>query len=127
MPDNNVFNGDIGIIERITDKEIIIDFDNNKVKYTSSTYNSFALAYAISIHKSQGSEFKTCIIPLSTSYSIMLYRKLYYTAITRAKKKLYLLGNKNILKEAAKNNNSSIRNTYLKEEILKLREENYDM
>ncbi len=127
MPDNNVFNGDIGIIERITDKEIIIDFDNNKVKYTSSTYNSFALAYAISIHKSQGSEFKTCIIPLSTSYSIMLYRKLYYTAITRAKKKLYLLGNKNILKVASKNNNSSIRNTYLKEEILKLREENYDM
>ena len=57
----------------------------------------------------------------------MLYRKLYYTAITRAKKKLYLLGNKNILKVASKNNNSSIRNTYLKEEILKLREENYDM
>ena len=122
MPDNNVFNGDIGIIEKITDKEIIIDFDANKVKYTSSTYNSFALAYAISIHKSQGSEFKTCIIPLSTSYSIMLYRKLYYTAITRAKKKLYLLGNKNILKTAAKNNTSSIRNTYLKEEIKKLKE-----
>ena len=122
MPDNNVFNGDIGIIEKITDKEIIIDFDGNKVKYTSSTYNSFALAYAISIHKSQGSEFKTCIIPLSTSYSIMLYRKLYYTAITRAKKKLYLLGNKNILKTAAKNNTSSIRNTYLKEEIKKLKE-----
>ena len=122
MPDNNVFNGDIGIIEKITDKEIIIDFDGNKVKYTSSTYNSFALAYAISIHKSQGSEFKTCIIPLSTSYSIMLYRKLYYTAITRAKKKLYLLGNKNILKTAAKNNTSSIRNTCLKEEIKKLKE-----
>lgn len=122
MPDNNVFNGDIGIIEKITDKEIIIDFDGNKVKYTSSTYNSFALAYAISIHKSQGSEFKTCIIPLSASYSIMLYRKLYYTAITRAKKKLYLLGNKNILKTAAKNNTSSIRNTYLKEEIKKLKE-----
>ena len=122
MPDNNVFNGDIGIIEKITDKAIIIDFDGNKVKYTSSTYNSFALAYAISIHKSQGSEFKTCIIPLSTSYSIMLYRKLYYTAITRAKKKLYLLGNKNILKTAAKNNTSSIRNTYLKEEIKKLKE-----
>lgn len=122
MPDNNVFNGDIGIIEKIIDKEIIIDFDGNKVKYTSSTYNSFALAYAISIHKSQGSEFKTCIIPLSTSYSIMLYRKLYYTAITRAKKKLYLLGNKNILKTAAKNNTSSIRNTYLKEEIKKLKE-----
>ena len=127
MPDNNVFNGDIGIIERITDKEIIIDFDNNKVKYTSSTYNSFSLAYAISIHKSQGSEFKTCVIPLSTSYSIMLYRKLYYTAITRAKKKLYLLGNKNILKEASKNNTSSVRNTYLKEEILKLKDEKEDM
>lgn len=122
MPDNNVFNGDIGIIEKITDKEILVDFDSNKVKYTSSTYNSFALAYAISIHKSQGSEFKTCIIPLSTSYSIMLYRKLYYTAITRAKKKLYLIGNKNILSLAAKNNTSSIRNTYLKEEILKLKE-----
>ena len=122
MPDNNVFNGDIGIIEKITDKEILVDFDGNKVKYTSSTYNSFALAYAISIHKSQGSEFKTCIIPLSTSYSIMLYRKLYYTAITRAKKKLYLIGNKNILSLAAKNNTSSIRNTYLKEEILKLKE-----
>ena len=122
MPDNNVFNGDIGIIEKITDKEILVDFDGNKVKYTSSTYNSFALAYAISIHKSQGSEFKTCIIPLSTSYSIMLYRKLYYTAITRAKKKLYLIGNKNILSIAAKNNTSSIRNTYLKEKILKLKE-----
>lgn len=124
IPDNNVFNGDIGIIEKINDKEIIIDFDNNKVKYTSSTYNSFSLAYAISIHKSQGSEFKTCIIPLSNSYSIMLYRKLYYTAITRAKKKLYLLGKKDILNLASKNNNSSVRNTYLKEEILKLKENN---
>ena len=95
MPDEYVFNGDIGVIERIklaNKKEIYIDFDDILVKYTPTMFNKFSLAYAISIHKSQGSEFKTVIIPIVKSYNKMLYRKLIYTGVTRSKEKLILIG-----------------------------------
>ena len=95
MPDDNVFNGDIGYIVEIINgskKELTIDFDGNFVRYTPSNFNKFSLAYAISIHKSQGSEFNYVLIPVLKEYGRMLYRKLIYTGITRTKKKLYLIG-----------------------------------
>lgn len=119
MPDEKIFNGDIGIIERIDKKEIEIDFDGNLVKFTPSNYHNFKHGYAISIHKSQGSEFNTVILPVVKGYSKMLYKKLYYTAVTRAKKKLIIVGDMDALKYASQNNNSDIRKTTIKEKLYK--------
>lgn len=120
QPDDNIYNGDIGIIERIVTspkKEIYINFDDNVVKYTPSNFNNFRLAYAISIHKSQGSEFDYVVIPIVSSYNKMLYKKLIYTAVTRAKKYLYIIGNENSLRIAIKNDTEGIRRTSIKEMI----------
>lgn len=117
MPDDNVYNGDIGIITRIVtrpNKEIYIDFDNNIVKYTPANFYKFKLAYAISIHKSQGSEFDIVVIPLTRDYKKMLYRKLIYTGITRSKTKLYLIGEYKALELAVANNKNDIRRTGIK-------------
>ncbi len=114
MPDDNVYNGDIGLISKINlspKKEIYIDFDSNIVKYTPANFINFRLAYAISIHKSQGSEFDTVIIPVVKGYNKMLYQKLIYTAVTRAKKRLYIIGDIKALDKASKNTNSDIRKT----------------
>ena len=121
MPDDNVFNGDIGVIESITNgtkKEIVINFLGNKVRYTASNFNKFKHAYAISIHKSQGSEFDYVLIPVLKEYGKMLYRKLVYTGITRSKKKLYLVGDLQALNLAIKNNEDNIRKTTLKEKLI---------
>ena len=121
MPDENVFNGDIGIITEIyngSKKEIYIDFDGNTVRYTPANFQKFKHAYAISIHKSQGSEFDTVLIPLVNQYGKMLYRKLIYTAVTRAKKKLYLVGEISALEKAIQNNDVNLRRTTLKEMLI---------
>ena len=118
MPEENVYNGDIGIITKITShpkKEIHIDFDGNTVKYTPANFHKFRLAYAISIHKAQGSEFDVVIMPLVKGYHKMLYRKLVYTGITRSKKKLYLIGDKKALTQAVANTSSDIRRTTIKD------------
>lgn len=117
MVDENVFNGDIGRILKIKSsgqKEVLVDFDGNIVKFTPSTFANFTLGYTISIHKSQGSEFDTVIIPILNKYGIMLYRKLIYTAITRAKKKLILIGEITALRRAIFNDRCQDRKTYLK-------------
>ena len=119
MPDERIFNGDIGTIIEIDNKEITVDFDNNIVTFTPSNFNSFKHGYAISIHKSQGSEFDTVVLPVTLSYSKMLYRKLYYTAITRSKKKLIFIGDLSALKNAVFNNNQDIRMTSIKDKIIK--------
>ena len=121
MPDENVYNGDIGIIcEIITNKkkEIHIDFDGNIVKYTPSNFSNFRLAYAISIHKSQGSEFDVVVIPIVKNYNKMLYQKLIYTAVTRTKNKLYLIGDISALKYAAFNDRDDNRKTTIKEYLI---------
>ena len=107
MKDESVFNGDIGIIDRIKllgNKELYIDYDGNLVKYTKSMLQNFTLGYAISIHKSQGSEFDTVLIPFTFDYRKMLYRKLIYTGVTRCKKKLILVGDINALEQAKEKN-----------------------
>ena len=118
MPDDNVYNGDIGIIDRVitgNKKEVMIDFSGNIVKYTPSSFHNFKLAYSISIHKSQGSEFDVVVIPLVKAYKKMLYQKLIYTAVTRCREKLYLIGDFEALKMAAYNDIEDTRRTTLKE------------
>ncbi len=121
MPDDNVYNGDIGIITKINSrpkKEIYIDFDGNIVKYTPTNFTKFKKAYAISIHKAQGSEFDVVIIPVVRSFHKMLYRKLIYTAVTRCKKKLFLIGEVSALNLAIHNKVNDIRRTSIKDFLI---------
>ena len=121
MPDDNVYNGDIGLIDRIVTspkKEVHIDFDGNVVKYTPANFVNFRLAYSISIHKSQGSEFDVVVIQIVRGYNKMLYQKLIYTAVTRAKKKLYLIGDINALQYASSNTSGDIRRTTIKDFLI---------
>ena len=118
MPDENIYNGDIGIISQIITqpaKKITIDFDGNEVTFTAANFNKFRLAYAISIHKAQGSEFDVVLMPIVPGYKKMLYRKLVYTGITRSKKMLYLIGDKNALRQAVRNTSSDIRRTTIQD------------
>lgn len=125
MPDLNVFNGDIGVIKSIiyanTSKsgknEIDIDFDGNVVKYVPKDFNKFKHGYIISIHKAQGSEFEMVILPICNSFKRMLYRKLLYTAITRAKKKLIILGEPSAFVYSVNNGSEYIRKTSLLNKI----------
>lgn len=114
MPDDNVFNGDIGFIEKISGGEITINFDGNVVKYTKKDYKAIKHGYAISIHKAQGSEFQIVIMPIVNSYKMMLYKKLVYTGITRAKKSLILIGEANAFMKAVYNRLARDRKTLLK-------------
>ncbi len=125
MPDDNVYNGDVGIITEINnnDKEIYIDFDGNIVKFNKSNYLNFKLGYVISIHKAQGSEYKVVIIIMLNEYGRMLYRKLLYTAVTRAKSYLYLVGEEMAMEKAIKNNLLNERNTTLLDMINEMYEE----
>ena len=123
MPDDNVYNGDIGIITMIKTaheskskkNEIYIDYDGSVVKYEPKDFIHLKHAYAISIHKSQGSEFKMVIMPIENAYMRMLYKKLIYTGITRAKQSLILIGNSNTFRFAVGNDDEYGRNTTLKE------------
>lgn len=123
-PDNNVFNGDIGIIKSIDYKgksgsyEITIDYDDSLVVYKTKDFNKFKHGYIISIHKSQGSEFELVIMPVSMSYKRMLYKKLIYTAITRAKKRLILIGEPQAFALGIRNNQEKVRKTTLLEKLL---------
>jgi len=120
-PDNNVFNGDIGYIVNIVTKnkntEITIDFDGNFVTYNREKFSNFRHGYAISIHKAQGSEFNMVIIPFVNSFKRMLYNKLVYTAVTRAKNKLILIGDPNAFIYGIKNDYIDNRKTTLKDFI----------
>lgn len=120
-PDNNVFNGDIGYIVSIVNKnkniEITIDYDGNFVTYQKDKFSNFRHGYAISIHKSQGSEFNMVIIPFVNSFKRMLYNKLIYTAVTRAKNKLILIGDPNSFIYGVKNDYIDNRKTTLREII----------
>jgi len=123
-PELNVFNGDFGIITGIIpaklseDKtdELIIDFDGNEISYARKEWNKITLSYATSIHKAQGSEFKMVILPFVMSYRRMLQRNLLYTAITRSKELLILLGEVEAFQTAVTSTGSA-RKTSLQERI----------
>ena len=121
MPDENVFNGDVGIIKRIVlahnsksgKNELHIDFDGNEVRYEPKDFNKIKHGFIISIHKAQGSEFEMVVLPICDGYRRMLYRKLIYTAVTRAKKKLIVLGEPQAFVYSVNNNNEYIRKSSL--------------
>ena len=113
--DKDVFNGDIGWIAKIDeeDREVVIDFEGKLVTYDYADLDELALAYAISVHKSQGSEYPAVIVPMTTQHYLLLQRNLLYTAITRAKKLVVLIGTKKALAIAIRNNKQQLRYTYL--------------
>ena len=113
--DKEVFNGDIGWVSRIDqeDRELTIDFDGRLIPYDYSDLDEVVLAYAISVHKSQGSEYPVVILPVTTQHYMLLQRNLIYTGITRAKKLEVLIGTKKALAIAIKNNKPQLRFTYL--------------
>ena len=123
-PDNNVFNGDIGYIRKISKKNsrnkdlVLIDFEGVKVEYSKEELNQIKHAYAITIHKSQGSEFPHVILPISHSYYKMLYNKLIYTGVSRAKKSLVIIGEEKSFAMAVNNDYATNRKTMLKEKLV---------
>ena len=116
--ENNVFNGDIGYIKRIDsiDRKLVvtINYMNHDVVYKSGEFDRFTLAYAISIHKAQGSEYDNVVIVLASSFKRMFYNKLIYTAVTRAKQSLIIIGSIKSFNESVKTLYANDRNTLLK-------------
>ena len=111
-----VFNGDIGIVRRIDRANGIIEvlFDDNRLAtYTEQELTDLQLAYAITIHKSQGSEFEVVVMPLLNGPPTIINKNLLYTAITRAKRAVVLVGNKKILALMVHNNYIAARTTNL--------------
>ena len=122
-----VFNGDMGTISEINNQtgEVVVVFDDKKqVLYPRSELGQISLAYAITIHKSQGSEFDVVIIPLVPGPSLILTRNLIYTAVTRAKKVVVLVGDRQTLSRMVKNSHTAKRYTLLKDFLI---EENKKM
>lgn len=117
--DKNVFNGDIGYITAVdtTERTLSITFDNRVVEYDITELDEIVLAYAVTIHKSQGSEFPVVVMPVTMKHFVMLQRNLIYTGITRAKKICVLVGTTKALAYAIRNNTVSKRNTKLKERL----------
>ena len=109
--DKEVFNGDIGIVTKIdlVEQEVVIRFDQRDVVYDFGELDEVSLAYAITIHKSQGSEFPVVVIPIATQQYVLLQRNLVYTGITRGKKLVVLVGQKKAMAMAVRNNKTERR------------------
>lgn len=116
---SGVFNGDIGILEKIDRKNscLKVRFDDKVAVYYSDNIGELELAYAMTIHKSQGSEFDCVILPILDTPSKLLYRNLLYTAVTRAKKLLVVVGSREVLLSMVENNRKSLRYTSLKKRL----------
>ena len=117
--DKEVFNGDIGEVSDINleDRELTVSFDNRSVVYDSSELDELVLAYAATIHKSQGSEYPVVVMPILMTHYVMLQRNLVYTGVTRAKKLLVIVGTKKALSMAVRNTSIDKRNTLLAKRI----------
>ena len=112
--DLGISNGDIGYITKITDGEYTIAFDTGQtIEFSSTEMETVVLAYSITVHKSQGCEFPYVIMPVLTEQSIMLYRNLLYTGVTRAKEAIELVGTEEMLKKAIETVRVVHRNTML--------------
>ena len=121
-----IFNGDVGIIKSIDslEKTIIIDFDGKVVQCDVNAFEEIEHAYAITVHKSQGSEYPIVIIPMTRSAPMLLTRNLIYTAITRAEKMVILVGDKEIFTQMVENDRQVIRNTGLFQFLRSISDEN---
>ncbi|MGD8539007.1 MAG: ATP-dependent RecD-like DNA helicase [Candidatus Aminicenantes bacterium] len=118
--DKDVFNGDIGTVVEINKQSyrVAVDFDGRVVPYLREELNEITHAYAISVHKSQGSEYQAVVIPLLTQHYIMLQRNLFYTALTRAKRLSCIVGSYKALYIAIKNDKPIKRNSQLKQKLV---------
>jgi exodeoxyribonuclease V alpha subunit len=114
--DKEVFNGDIGRILNIDTEtqEVTISFDGRTVAYDYPDLDEIVLAYAVSVHKSQGSEYPAVVIPILTQHYVLLQRNLIYTGVTRGKKLVVIIGTKKALAIGVKNNKTEKRYTYLR-------------
>jgi exodeoxyribonuclease V alpha subunit len=120
--DKDVFNGDIGSVVHVDRAKyrLLVDFDGRTVCYEKDELADVTLAYAVSVHKSQGSEYQAVIMPLMTQHFIMLQRNLFYTALTRAKKLSVIVGSTKALWIAIKNDSPVKRNSLLAEKLARL-------
>ena len=110
-----VFNGDIGRVKRIDqeNQDVVISFDGRDVPYDYTDLDEIVLAYAVSVHKSQGSEYPAVVIPILTQHYILLQRNLIYTGVTRGRKLVIIVGTKKALTIGVKNDKTQKRYTYL--------------
>jgi exodeoxyribonuclease V alpha subunit len=117
--DKEVFNGDIGTIARIDpeDRELVVSFDGRSIPYDFLDLDEVVLAYAISVHKSQGSEYPAVVIPVMSQHYMLLQRNLIYTAVTRGKHLVVLVGSKKALGIAIRNDKTERRYTRLRERL----------
>ena len=117
--DKEVFNGDIGVISSVDQEEntVVVDFNRRRVEYEYGELDELALAYATSIHKSQGSEYTAVVIPLAMQHFMLLQRNLLYTAVTRGKKLVMIIGQAKALATAVRNSEVGGRLTNLAEKI----------
>lgn len=117
--DKEVFNGDIGRITRIDteNQELVISFDGRDIPYDYSDLDEIVLAYAVSVHKSQGSEYPAVIMPILTQHFVLLQRNLVYTAVTRGRKLVVMVGTMKALAIGVKNDKTQKRYTYLKHRL----------
>lgn len=118
--DKNVYNGDIGRIVEICEDFLIVNFDNKEVEYDFTELEELILAYATSIHKYQGSECPCVVIPMHTSHFKLLHRNLLYTAVTRGKRQVYLVGTTKAIGIAVGNNQVQKRYTGLEKAIIEM-------
>ena len=115
----DVFNGDLGIVEKINrvEQDMVVNFEGRSVEYDFGDLDELSLAYVLSIHKSQGSEFPCIVIPVHTQHYMMLQRNLLYTAATRGKKLVVLVGTKKALGLAVRRQDTSRRYTALRKRL----------
>jgi len=120
--EKDVFNGDVGRVLRVAREagELVVTFDEREVLYASDELDELALAYAATVHKSQGSEYAAVVIPIHTQHFVMLQRSLLYTAITRGKKLVVLVGTRKALGIAVRNAEVAQRCTRLQDRLAKL-------
>ena len=115
--DKDVYNGDLGIVSRIDmeETELTVDFDGREVIYGFTELDELVLAYATTIHKSQGSEYPAVVIPMTTQHYVMLQRNLVYTGVTRGKRLVVLVGQRKALAIAIKGGGTRRRWSKLRE------------
>jgi exodeoxyribonuclease V alpha subunit len=121
----DVFNGDVGQVVRIDElaREVVVDYDGREVPYSYGELDEITLAFAKTVHKAQGSEYPAVVIPLHTQHYMMLQRNLLYTAVTRGKQLVVVVGSRQALEMAITNRDTSKRCSMLRERLVKLTEQ----
>jgi len=117
--DKDVFNGDVGYIQRldVAAREMDVRFDERLVTYESDELDELVLAYAVTVHKSQGSEYPVVILPMHGQHFMLLRRNLLYTAVTRGKRLVVIVGSERALRMAIERNDMNRRYSRLKDRV----------